>query len=173
MKNLFVKENLIDCMCAISNDLRQNNHELPLTCVANASSSRLTCPLHLFRKALVMSVLLLSVCVGNAWGTEVTLTFTTDAGRAALSPVLPAPSKANSTSALTAGTTYTCSGINISVTKGKSSNTPSIFWKDNTSVTNGNTDLRIYREKDSGTGLSGNTITISSSNTIGINNKRL
>ena len=71
MKNLFVKKNLIDCMCAISNDLRQNNHELPLTCIANASSSLLTCPLHLFRKVLVMSVLLLSVCVGNAWGETV------------------------------------------------------------------------------------------------------
>ena len=76
MKNLFVKKNLIDCMCAISNDLRQNNHELPLTCIANASSSRLTCPLHLFRKALVMSVLLLSACVGNAWGAETSFTFT-------------------------------------------------------------------------------------------------
>ena len=77
MKNLFVKKNLIDCMCAISNDLRQNNHELPLTCVANASSSRLTCPLHLFRKALVMSVLLLSVCVGNAWGETASVTIST------------------------------------------------------------------------------------------------
>ena len=68
MKNLFVKKNLIDCMCVFSKGLRQNNHELPLTCIANASSSLLTCPLHLFRKVLVMSVLLLSVCVGNAWG---------------------------------------------------------------------------------------------------------
>lgn len=73
MKNLFVKKNLIDCMCVISNDLRQNNHELPLTCIANASLSRLTCLLHLFRKVLILSTLLIIVGIGNAWGETCTL----------------------------------------------------------------------------------------------------
>ncbi len=75
MKNLFVKKNLIDCMCVFSNDLRQNNHELPLTCIANASSSRLTCPLHLFRKVLIICTLLIIVGVGNAWGANWSYTF--------------------------------------------------------------------------------------------------
>ena len=70
------------------------------------------------RLASVLCVLF--VRVGNALGDNVTLTFTSDAGRAAFTPNLPTPSKANSTSPLTVGTTYTNSGISISVAKGKS-----------------------------------------------------
>ena len=44
----------------------------------------------------LVTILLLSLGIGQMWGTDVTLTFTTDAGRAAFTPALPAPSKANS-----------------------------------------------------------------------------
>ena len=119
-----------------------------------------------FSLASLICLCMLTIGVGQMWGAEVTLTFTTDAGRAAFTPDLPTPSKANSSSALTTGSPYTQSNISITVATGSSPTTPAIFWKDKTDVSDGNTDLRIYREAKSGSGLSGNTLTISSTYTI-------
>ena len=110
MKNLFVKKNLIDCMCVFSKGLRQNNHELPLTCIANASSSLLTCPLFAslslvsrqsdldtyaagktnnasgarvaqeWLKYAAVLLLLLTLEIGNAWGADYSFVSSTPSG---------------------------------------------------------------------------------------------
>ena len=100
-------------------------------------------------KLVAVLAILLTVGVGNAWGTSVTFTFNTDAGLTALG--ISKPSSGSGTD-LSTSTSYTVSPISFTTTHGST----------NTRVWNsgGTTSLRVYKN---GSGKTYGTLTFTSS----------